>query len=93
MIDFISIDDLRKLAEATDRYCVSIYLPTHATGNEMAQDPIRFKNLLAEATGREMMRSKPRPWDGRESSCQNCPAEEDELPPPPIVSSSPRCFR
>lgn len=51
MIDFISPDDLRQLADTTDRYCVSIFLPTHPTGNETMQDPIRLKNLLAHARG------------------------------------------
>lgn len=51
MIDFVSTDELRQLATATDQYCVSIYLPTHPAGNEVAQDPIRLKNLLAHARG------------------------------------------
>lgn len=29
--------------------CVSIYLPTHRSGNEIQQDPIRLKNALASA--------------------------------------------
>jgi hypothetical protein len=53
VIDFVSTDDLRQLATAADQYSVSVYLPTHPTGNERAQDPIRLKNLLARAR-REM---------------------------------------
>jgi hypothetical protein len=29
---------------------VSLYLPTHRTGAELRQGPIRLKNLLREAT-------------------------------------------
>jgi hypothetical protein len=49
MIDVISPQDLRRLADASGAYCVSIYLPTHRSGMETAQDPIRFKNLLVQA--------------------------------------------
>jgi len=31
------------------QWCVSIYMPTHRTGTEAQQDPIRLKNLLSEA--------------------------------------------
>jgi hypothetical protein len=31
------------------QWCVSIYMPTHRTGAETQQDPIRLKNLLREA--------------------------------------------
>jgi hypothetical protein len=49
VIDFISTEDLQHLAEVSDRYCVSIYLPTHPAGSEATQNPIRLKNLLATA--------------------------------------------
>ena len=49
MIDFISTDDLRNLVEETEQYCVSVYLPTHSSGKETTQDPIRLKNLLNDA--------------------------------------------
>ena len=32
-------NDLKKLLEITDEYCVSLYLPTHKTGREQQQDP------------------------------------------------------
>jgi hypothetical protein len=31
------------------QWCVSIYMPTHRTGVETQQDPIRLKNLLGKA--------------------------------------------
>jgi hypothetical protein len=41
--------DLQMLADTTARWCVSLYLPTHRTGNDTRQDPIRLKNLLGRA--------------------------------------------
>lgn len=40
---------LRDLMEERGRYCVSIFMPTHHMGSEIRQDPIRLKNLLAQA--------------------------------------------
>ncbi|HKZ76880.1 MAG TPA: hypothetical protein VJ124_01045 [Pyrinomonadaceae bacterium] len=42
-------DELNNLIEQREESCVSIYLPTHRAMPETQQDPIRFKNLLAEA--------------------------------------------
>jgi hypothetical protein len=50
MIDNITGQDLRRLAESTAEHCVSIFLPTHRAGLEQAQDPLRLKNLLTGAT-------------------------------------------
>jgi len=49
VIDIISGRDLGRLAETQARHLVSIYLPTHRSGDQTAQDPIRLKNLLARA--------------------------------------------
>lgn len=35
-----------------DEHCVSIFLPTHRSGPEIKQDPIRLKNLLSDAEKR-----------------------------------------
>jgi release factor family 3 len=43
--------DIEHLAEI-DGPCVSIYFPTHRAGPAMQQDPIRLKNLLADARER-----------------------------------------
>jgi len=45
-------DDLRELLAATAHPCVSVYLPTHRAGADIQQDPIRLKNLLAQAEQR-----------------------------------------
>lgn len=41
--------DISSLANHSSKPCVSIYLPTHRKGREIQQDPIRLKNLLADA--------------------------------------------
>lgn len=41
--------DLEGLLQPHEGPCVSIFLPTHRTGREMAQDRIRLKNLLRQA--------------------------------------------
>lgn len=45
----ITREDILNLAEKEQDACVSIYMPTHKMGVEVQQDPIRLKNLLAEA--------------------------------------------
>ena len=40
---------LKDLADCSQPPAVSLYLPTHRTGRETRQDPIRLKNLLKEA--------------------------------------------
>lgn len=39
-------NEFEALAKARGRNLISIYLPTHARGQEIQQDPIRLKNLL-----------------------------------------------
>jgi hypothetical protein len=41
--------DLTALTDVATKLGVSIFLPTHVRGNEIRQDPIRLKNLAAEA--------------------------------------------
>lgn len=53
MIDLIEMRELRRLAEASGPYCVSIYLPTPRSGDAELQNPIRYKNLVAQVR-REM---------------------------------------
>lgn len=48
----ISKDDLAALAGVEAKPSVSIYLPTHEKGREIAQDPIRLKNALANVNAR-----------------------------------------
>lgn len=42
-------EELKALLQQTGKWCLSLYLPTHRTGPEMRQDPIRLKNLLGTA--------------------------------------------
>ena len=51
-VDHVSQAALRTLAETRDQGCVSIYMPTHRVGIDTQQDPIRLRNLLAEAEKR-----------------------------------------
>lgn len=45
----LSFADFQTLAQA-DTTCVSIYMPAEKAGAETRKNPIRFKNLLSEAT-------------------------------------------
>ena len=48
-MDILNPADLKSLIAQQGKWCVSIYMPTHRLGREQQQDPIRLKNLLAEA--------------------------------------------
>ncbi|MDQ2693338.1 MAG: hypothetical protein M3Y68_14975 [Chloroflexota bacterium] len=48
-MDILNPADLKKLIEQQGKWCISVYMPTHRMGREQQQDPIRLKNLLAEA--------------------------------------------
>lgn len=41
--------DLTRLMNAKSATAVSIFMPTHLSGKEVRQDPIRLKNLLTDA--------------------------------------------
>jgi hypothetical protein len=45
----LTLDQIKGLAQQTANPSISIFLPTHRTGRETQQDPIRFKNLLRDA--------------------------------------------
>jgi hypothetical protein len=47
-VSLLSGAELRTLTEEYEGWCVSIFMPTHRTGVEIQQDPIRLKNLLGE---------------------------------------------
>jgi hypothetical protein len=51
-VDHVSREALRALAETRGEACVSIYMPTHPVGSDVQQDPIRLRNLLADAEKR-----------------------------------------
>jgi Bacterial archaeo-eukaryotic release factor family 3 len=46
MIDTISRSHWKELLEESSPHCVSIFMPTHRSGPQTLQDPIRLKNLL-----------------------------------------------
>jgi len=48
-MDILKQDDLERLIKVNDEFCISFYMPTHRTGREQQQDPIRLKNLNAAA--------------------------------------------
>jgi hypothetical protein len=47
-MDSFGAHELRQLIEEQGEPCVSIYLPTHVSGSEGQQDPVRVKNLLQQ---------------------------------------------
>lgn len=51
-IEVVSRDELRNLAEIRSQPCVSLFMPMHPVGPDGQQDPIRLRNLLAEAEKR-----------------------------------------
>ncbi len=48
-MDIMTRAELEQLMLKEQQWCVSIYMPTHRTGVDAQQDPIRLKNLLGEA--------------------------------------------
>ncbi len=54
MLDLLTSDQLRQLAMPGPGHRVTITMPTHPAGLDRAQDTIRLKNLLTEAT-RELL--------------------------------------
>lgn len=51
-MDVLSRDDLELLVRQPRCPCVSLYMPTHRSGPETRQDPIRLKNLIRRAEER-----------------------------------------
>ena len=51
-MDILTRAELEQLMRKEQQWCVSIYMPTHRTGREAQQDPVRLKNLLGEAEKR-----------------------------------------
>lgn len=43
--------EVKSLLDAREGPCVSIYLPVHRKGRDTEQDPLRFRNLLEQASG------------------------------------------
>lgn len=47
-MEMLTAHHFRRLAEMADGPWVSLLMPTHSSGRESKQDPIRFKNLLGQ---------------------------------------------
>jgi len=47
-MDILKQNDLKELIETSGEWCVSLYMSTHRVGREQQQEPIRFKNLVAQ---------------------------------------------
>jgi hypothetical protein len=48
-MDILTRAELEQLMRKEQQWCVSIYMPTHRTGTDAQQDPLRLRNLLGEA--------------------------------------------
>jgi hypothetical protein len=51
-MDILNRAELEQLMRKEQQWCVSIYLPTHRTGTDAQQDPLRLRNLLRGAENR-----------------------------------------
>src|SRR5215208_6895817 len=60
-MDILNPTALKSLIAQQGKWCVSIYMPTHPVGREQQQDPIRLKNLLAEAETKLLANGLRRP--------------------------------
>ena len=48
-MDFVKTDDLEALLVKREGPCVSMFMPTERVGAEVQQNPIRLKNMIAQA--------------------------------------------
>ena len=60
-MDILNPAALKSLAAQQGRWCVSLYMPMHRAGREQQQDPIRLKNLLAQAETKLLANGLRRP--------------------------------
>src|SRR5687768_3300129 len=60
-MDILNPADLKSLIAQQGKWCVSLYMPTHRVGREQQQDPIRLKNLLAQAEAKLLANGLRRP--------------------------------
>ena len=64
-MELVLQDEIRELMRKRSDHCVSLYLPTHRTGRDTLQDPIRLDNLLREAE-KELVAGGVRSAEARE---------------------------
>ena len=60
-MDMLTIQELKMLTGTKPENTISIFLPTHRSGRETEQDPIRFKNLLNDAEKRLLNKGVHKP--------------------------------
>jgi hypothetical protein len=60
-MDILNPADLRSLIAQQGKWSISLYMPTQRVGNEQQQNPIRLKNLLAEAETKLLANGLRRP--------------------------------
>lgn len=48
----IPVEEIKILMNVRPGWCVSLFMPTHRSGDDTRQDPIRLKNLLGQAEER-----------------------------------------
>lgn len=72
-MDLLNPTALKALIAQESKWCVSLYMPTHRIGREQQQDPIRLKNLLAQAEANLLANGVRRP------EVQNLMRPADEL--------------
>ena len=71
-MDILNPAALKSLIAQQGKWCVSLYMPTQRAGQEQQQNPIRLKNLLAEAEASLLANGVRRP----EAQKLMLPAEE-----------------
>src|SRR5688572_21695413 len=60
-MDILNPEALKSLIEQQGKWCVSVYMPTYRAGQEQQQNPIRLKNLLAQAEANLLANGLRRP--------------------------------
>lgn len=60
-MDILNPADLKSLIAHQGKWSISLYMPSQRVGNEQQQNPIRLKNLLAEAETRLLANGLRRP--------------------------------
>lgn len=60
-MDLLNPPALKSLIAQQGKWCVSLYIPMHRVGREQQQNPIRLKNLLAQAETRLLANGLRRP--------------------------------
>lgn len=60
-IDILTVEEFKDLVDYQHEHSLSIYMPTHRGGQDIQQDPIRFKNLLEKAKDRLLAKGMRRP--------------------------------